>query len=125
MTEVVPRRERLRIETTAEIKQRAWASMAEVGTDALSLRAVARQMGMAPSALYRYFASRNDLLTALIIDGFTGLAGALRKAFDESCRRGDGAADVWLAVCAGYPMQHSEAQFLVTLQALTASVARS
>lgn len=80
-TPPVSRRDRVRTETTAEIKDRAWRLMADSGVDALSLRAVARQMGMAPSALYRYFPSRNDLLTALIIDGFTSLTDMLELTY--------------------------------------------
>jgi AcrR family transcriptional regulator len=76
------RRDRLRLETTAEIKQRSWQLLGEVGAAGLSLRAVARSMGMAPSALYRYFPSRDDLLTALIVDGFDSLADALVLAYD-------------------------------------------
>lgn len=46
----------------------------------LSLRAVARDMGMVSSALYRYFASRDDLLTALILDGYNSLGDAVEAA---------------------------------------------
>ena len=46
----------------------------------LSLRAVARDMGMVSSALYRYFASRDDLLTALIVDGYNSLGEAVERA---------------------------------------------
>ncbi len=65
----------------AEIKAAAWADIEETGTPDCSLRAVARRLGMAPSALYRYFASRNDLLTALIVDAFDDLAVALAAAY--------------------------------------------
>ncbi|SDI96235.1 transcriptional regulator, TetR family [Frankineae bacterium MT45] len=85
-TSTVGRRDRLRAETTAEIKELAWEVMAESGPAGLSLRAVARQMGMAPSALYRYFPSRDDLLTALIIDGFDSLGSALHAAYAEAKR---------------------------------------
>ncbi|SOD70484.1 TetR family transcriptional regulator [Jatrophihabitans sp. GAS493] len=83
-TATVSRRDRVRAETTAEIKQLAWEVMAESGPAGLSLRAVARQMGMAPSALYRYFPSRDDLLTALIIEGFDSLGAALQEAYARS-----------------------------------------
>jgi AcrR family transcriptional regulator len=46
----------------------------------LSLRAVARDMGMVSSALYRYFASRDELLTALIVDGYNALGDAVEAA---------------------------------------------
>lgn len=46
----------------------------------LSLRAVARDMGMVSSALYRYFGGRDDLLTALIIDAYNALGDAAEVA---------------------------------------------
>ncbi|MGW4256465.1 helix-turn-helix domain-containing protein, partial [Streptomyces californicus] len=60
-------RERARVEVTAAIKDEARKQLAEEGAAKLSLRAVARELGMASSALYRYFPSRDDLLTALIV----------------------------------------------------------
>jgi len=74
------RRERLRQATLAEIKTLAWAQIAEAGAPALSLRAIARAMGMTSSALYRYFPSREVLLTELARDGFASLADALEVA---------------------------------------------
>jgi AcrR family transcriptional regulator len=71
------RRERLRQTTVTEIKALAWKQIAEAGAPSLSLRAIARDMGMTSSALYRYFPSRDVLLTALIRDGFASLADAL------------------------------------------------
>ncbi len=66
-------RARIRAETTEEIKAVARRQLATAGTD-LSLRAVARELGLVSSAIYRYFASRDDLLTALILDGYSTLA---------------------------------------------------
>jgi AcrR family transcriptional regulator len=54
--------------------------LALTGPAGLSLRAVARELGMAPSALYRYFASRDDLLTRLIIDAYEALGAAAERA---------------------------------------------
>jgi AcrR family transcriptional regulator len=62
-----------------EIKAIARRHLATEGAN-LSLRAVARDMGMVSSALYRYFASRDDLLTALIIDGYNDLGRAVEAA---------------------------------------------
>lgn len=76
------RRERLRTATIIEIKEIARRHMAEKGAAALSLRAIAREMGMSSPALYRYFASRNDLVTALIVDAYNGFADALQAARD-------------------------------------------
>jgi AcrR family transcriptional regulator len=63
-------RARARALLTAEIKATARRHLAEAGASGLSLRAVSRELGMASSAIYRYFESRDALLTALIIDAF-------------------------------------------------------
>src|SRR5258708_40049049 len=55
------RRERLRAETTAEIKNVALVLMASGGPDAITPRAIAREMGMTANAIYGYFATRDDL----------------------------------------------------------------
>jgi AcrR family transcriptional regulator len=75
-------RARARAAITSEIKQAARRQLAEVGAAGLSLRAVARDVGMVSSAVYRYFPSRDDLLTALIIDAYEdlGVAAALAVA---------------------------------------------
>ncbi len=71
------RRERVRAATIDEIKQTARQQMAAQGAASLSLRAIAREMGMTAPALYRYFASRDDLVTALIVDAYNSLTAAL------------------------------------------------
>ncbi|TFV62611.1 TetR/AcrR family transcriptional regulator [Geodermatophilus sp. DF01-2] len=88
-------RERVRAELTAEITAAARRQLAEVGAAALSLRAVAREVGMASSAVYRYFASRDDLLTRLIIDGYDALGAAAEDADDPDAPP----RERWLAVC--------------------------
>ncbi|MDI9833265.1 TetR/AcrR family transcriptional regulator [Streptomyces sp. KAU_LT] len=75
-------RARARMEVTAAIKEEARRQLAEEGASRLSLRAVARSLGMVSSALYRYFPSRDDLLTALIIDAYDSL-GASAEAANE------------------------------------------
>lgn len=72
-------RARVRAEMIAEIKTIARRHLETDGAN-LSLRAVARDMGMVSSALYRYFASRDDLLTALILDAYNALGGAAELA---------------------------------------------
>jgi AcrR family transcriptional regulator len=62
----------------------------------LSLRAVARDMGMVSSALYRYFASRDDLLTALILDAYNDL-GATVEAADAAITDRTDLRGRWLA----------------------------
>jgi AcrR family transcriptional regulator len=72
-------RARARVETTEQIKQIARRHLAVDGPN-LSLRAVARDLGVVSSAVYRYFASRDELLTALIVDGYTSMAQAVERA---------------------------------------------
>ncbi|HTX85496.1 MAG TPA: TetR-like C-terminal domain-containing protein [Streptosporangiaceae bacterium] len=72
-------RARVRAEMIDEIKAVARQHLAAEGAN-LSLRAVARDMGMVSSALYRYFASRDDLLTALIMDAYNALGAAVEAA---------------------------------------------
>ena len=67
-------RERNRVELTAAILDSARDQLAGGGASALSLRAIARELGMASSAIYRYFPSRDALLTQLIIDAYNSLA---------------------------------------------------
>ncbi len=77
----VPRsaRERARAEITAEILAAARQYLASEGAASLSVRAIARQLGMASSAVYRYVASRDELLTKLIIDAYDSLGAAVES----------------------------------------------
>jgi len=102
MTSTVPRvsrtaRDRARIELTEEIKTVARRHLSEQGAAALSLRAVAREVGMVSSAVYRYFPSRDDLLTALIIDAYDAVGERVEAAERESRSRAVTARA--LAVC--------------------------
>ncbi|WP_163543743.1 TetR/AcrR family transcriptional regulator [Occultella kanbiaonis] len=69
-----------RAELTQQIKDEALRQLGDAGAGELSLRAISRELGMVSSALYRYFASRDELLTALIIDAYADLADALDAA---------------------------------------------
>ncbi|MDQ1511447.1 MAG: hypothetical protein QOG50_3291 [Actinomycetota bacterium] len=89
-------RDRARAGLTDEIKAVARRHLSEQGTAALSLRAVAREVGMVSSAVYRYFPSRDELLTALIIDAYDAVGTAAEAALGAHRRRG--AAARWLAV---------------------------
>ncbi|MFH8221158.1 TetR/AcrR family transcriptional regulator [Streptomyces sp. NPDC018057] len=73
-------RERYRAQVRAEIKEHAWEQIATAGVPALSLNAIARQMGMSGPALYRYFANRDDLITELIRDAYRSLDETLAAA---------------------------------------------
>lgn len=90
-------RERARTEVTAAIKEEARRQLAAEGAARLSLRAVARELGMASSALYRYFPSRDDLLTALIIDAYDAVGAAAEEAL--AATEGAAPADRWIGVC--------------------------
>jgi AcrR family transcriptional regulator len=72
-TTVTGVRARARAEVRAAILAAASKRVAEDGANELSLRAVARDVGMVSSAVYRYFASRDELLTALIIAAYDSL----------------------------------------------------
>ena len=95
----VPRtaRERARAEITAEILAEARRHLATDGAPALSLRAIARDLGMASSALYRYFKNRDELLTRLIVDAYDSL-GAAAEASEAAVDRDD-LAGRFAAVC--------------------------
>ncbi len=67
------RRERMHDATREEIKTIAWAQIAEHGAATLSLRAIAREMGMTAPGLYRYYKDRDALVTALIVDAYASL----------------------------------------------------
>lgn len=90
-------RERARTEVTAAIKEEARQRLAAEGADRLSLRAVARELGMVSSALYRYFPSRDDLLTALIIDAYDAIGAEAERAL--AATQDAEPADRWAAVC--------------------------
>jgi AcrR family transcriptional regulator len=79
---VTSSRERYRTQVRAEIKQHAWEQIAEAGVPALSLNAIAKRLGMSGPALYRYFAGRDELVTALIRDAYRSLADTVRAARD-------------------------------------------
>ena len=90
-------RARRRAATTEEIKALARRQLAEQGPGAISLRAIAREMGTAPSALYRYFPSQSDLISALCVEAYDSLATALASARDA--RPPGDHAGRWFAVC--------------------------
>jgi AcrR family transcriptional regulator len=88
-------RERARAELTREIKEEARRQLAATGAGGLSLRAVARNLGMVSSALYRYYPSRDDLLTALIIDAYDALGEAAERAIAGAAS----GRERWIAAC--------------------------
>jgi AcrR family transcriptional regulator len=77
------RRTRLRAWTLEEIKAAALRQLADHGVEGLSLNAIARELGMTGPALYRYVASRDELLAELVVDAWEELAEALERAAEE------------------------------------------
>ena len=89
-------RARVRAEIITEIKDEARRQMAVAGAQALSLRAVTRTLGMASSGIYRYFSSRDELLTALIVDAYDAIGQAAEDA-DARRDRDDFGGRWWAA----------------------------
>lgn len=77
-------RQRRRAAATREILDAAEQHIAESGPAALSLRAVARGLGMTVQALYHYFPSREALVTELIAKAYGDLADAVQAAVDTA-----------------------------------------
>ncbi|WP_372350651.1 TetR/AcrR family transcriptional regulator [Streptomyces sp. KL116D] len=94
-------RARARQEITVAIKDEARRQLADDGAAKLSLRAVARELGMVSSALYRYFPSRDELLTALIIDAYDSLGEAAERADADRTAATPPPSSVerWVTVC--------------------------
>lgn len=81
-------RQRARAQAIEDIKRIAREQLAQEGSAALSLRAIARELGIVSSAVYRYVPSRDELLTMLIIDAYNSLGDAVEKA-EAACPRDD------------------------------------
>lgn len=76
-------RERYRRHVIEEIKEHARGQIAEAGVSALSMNAIAKLVGISGPGLYRYFAGRDELITALIRDAYRSLADAMRASADD------------------------------------------
>lgn len=94
------RRERLRVETSEEIKATAWKQIGEKGAASLSLRAIALEMGMTSPGLYYYYKDRDALVTALMMEAFASFTASLETARDT--RKGNDHASRFRAICAAY-----------------------
>ena len=79
---IATRRERVRAATVEEIKATARRLLVDQGPESVTLRAIAREMGMTAPALYRYFGSHDELLRAVIADVYDELADAIEAARD-------------------------------------------
>ncbi len=83
------RRDRLRAATTEEIIQTARRLLVESGPDAMSLRAIAREMGMTAPGLYRYFGSHEELHRYVCASIFTELSQDIHRAIQAAAGPGD------------------------------------
>src|SRR5215469_3051951 len=92
-------RERARAEITSEILEAGRRHLATEGAAGLSLRAIARDLGMVSSAVYRYVSSRDDLLTKLIIDAYNSLGAAAET--EEAGADRDDLFGRWSNICTG------------------------
>jgi AcrR family transcriptional regulator len=92
-----------RVEAQVKCSARVLAprrQLAEQGPGAISLRGIAREIGTASSALFRYFPSQYDLITALVADAYDSLADAVTTA--AQARPAADHAGRWLAICQAY-----------------------
>lgn len=110
-------RQRAREQITAELLAAARRQLAAEGAAALSLRSVARELGMVSSAVYRYFDSRDALLTRLIVDAYDALGATAEAAAEAPERTAEAAAeapdtsdlDLWVATARairGWALDH-------------------
>lgn len=89
-------RQRARLATMDEIKRAARAQLASEGSTGVSLRAIARELGVVSSAVYRYIPSRDELLTILIEEAYDAVGLAVETA--EAAARRDDFTGRWMAV---------------------------
>lgn len=82
------KRRESRERTEAQIIEIGRRHLVDHGAAGLSLRAIARDLGMVSSAVYRYVSGRDELLTLLLVDAYTDLADAVDRARDA-------VADTW------------------------------
>ncbi len=101
------RRERLRRQTVDEIKQRAFELVDAGGAHEVTVASVGKGMGMTPPALYRYFASREALVSALVVDAFADLGATVaRAARDAAGRDARARVGVMLATYRAWALAH-------------------
>ncbi|QRN99642.1 TetR/AcrR family transcriptional regulator [Archangium violaceum] len=101
------RRERIHAETVREIRGIALRQVDEGGLATLSLNAIAKELGMSGPALYRYFASRDELLGALHTDIYAQLVTAVREAAEASTGRAPSAhLAAYASAYRGWALKH-------------------
>jgi AcrR family transcriptional regulator len=80
---VRPKRTAQHADLQETIKETAWRQISDIGAPALSLRAIARELGITAPAIYNYFPRRDDLVTALIIDAYNSFGDSQLAARDS------------------------------------------
>jgi AcrR family transcriptional regulator len=80
-------RGRFRAHIRDEVKQVALRQLAEGGVQALSINAIAKELGVSGPALYRYFVNRDELLTELVVDAYHDIAAAVEEAARSTRRQ--------------------------------------
>jgi AcrR family transcriptional regulator len=107
-------RQRAREAITAEILAAARRQLAEEGPSGISLRALARDLGMPSSGIYRYVATRDELLTQLIIEAYDGVGEAVEASQHDLAP--DQVTQRFAAACRairGWALQHPHEYGLV------------
>jgi len=82
-TDRVGKRQDSREQLEAKIVDLGRRQLVDHGAAGLSLRAIARDLGMVSSAVYRYVSSRDELLTLLLVDAYAELADSVDRARDS------------------------------------------
>ena len=94
-------RDRAKEAVRAQLREVARRHIAERGAADLSLRAVARELELTSSAVYRYVDSREDLITSLLVESYEAVADVAENADRDQAGSGADAAARWLAIARG------------------------
>jgi len=78
-----PRREERHPDLQTAIKETAWKQIAEFGAPSIGLRSIARELNITAPSIYNYYPSRDDLVTALIVDAYNSLADAQEASIEN------------------------------------------
>lgn len=105
-------RERYREQVRDEIKAHAWTQIATTGASALSLNAIAKQMGISGPALYRYFRNRDELITELVLEAYREVSETCRAAA-ESGRTPETRLSALAGALRGWALAHPHRYLLI------------
>ena len=99
-------RELAHAEMQDRILQAARTQLKTVGPAQLSLRAIARELGVVSSAIYRYVASRDELITRLILQSFHEIADAVSRACQRAAADPGTQLHTWAQALRDWALQH-------------------